>query len=61
MNKFQAKSDLSAVSETFIKLEIDDLVKDRLLWQERIARSILPKEVLPNVIHPLKTDIVKIA
>ena len=60
MSQFQAKSDLSAVSATFIKLEIDDLVKDQLLWQEQLARSFNPTEILPNVIHPLKTNIVKI-
>ncbi|MBU3560421.1 hypothetical protein [Polynucleobacter hallstattensis] len=60
MNQFQAKSDLSAVSSTFIKLEIDDLVRDRLLWQEQIARSFNPTEILPNVIHPLQANILKI-
>jgi len=60
MNQFQEKSNLSAVSATFIKLEIDDLVKDRLLWQERLAKSFNPTEILPNVIHPLQTNIVKI-
>jgi hypothetical protein len=60
MNQFQAKSDLSAVSATFIKLEIDDLVRDHLLWQERLARSFSPTEILPNVIHPLQAHIVKI-
>ena len=61
MNQFQAKSDLSAVSATFIKLEIDDLVRDHLLWQERLARSFSPTEILPNVIHSLQANIVKIA
>ena len=60
MNQFQAKSDLSAVSATFIKLEIDDLVRDRLLWQAQIARSFNPTEILPNVIHPLQANILKI-
>jgi hypothetical protein len=44
MNQFQAKSDLSAVSATFIKLEIDDLVKDRLLWQEQLAHAVHGEE-----------------
>ena len=60
MNQSQAKSDLSAVSVTFIKLEIDDLVRDRLLWQEKLARSFNPTEILPNVIHPLQANIIKI-
>jgi hypothetical protein len=60
MNQFQAKSDLSAVSETFIQLKIDDLVRDRLLWQEQLARSFNPTAILPNVIHPLQANIVKV-
>ena len=61
MNQIQAKNNLSAVSLAFVELEINDLVKDRLIWQKWLSSSMNSREILPNVIHPLQTDIVKIA
>jgi len=60
MNQIRTKNNLSAVSSAFVELEINDLVKDRLLWQKWLESSMNPRETLPNVIHPLRTDIVKI-
>ena len=38
-------------SEVFIELHIEDLVKDRLLWQERVDKRAYQSDALPSVIH----------
>jgi len=38
-------------SEVFVELHIDDLVKDRLLWQEQVGRQAYPSDTMPSVIH----------
>jgi hypothetical protein len=38
-------------SEVFVELHIDDLVKDRLLWQEQVGRRAYPSDTMPSVIH----------
>jgi len=38
-------------SEVFVELHIDDLVKDRLLWEEQVGRRAYPGDSMPSVIH----------
>ena len=43
--------------KVFVELRIDDLVKDRLLWQAQLGKSPQPSSNLPNVIHTLESSL----
>jgi len=47
-------------SESFVELHIEDLVKDRLLWQAQVGRRAYPSDTLPSVIHILESSLTAI-
>jgi hypothetical protein len=53
MGQKDAVNKVQQTSGSFVELHIEDLVKDRLLWQAQIGRSEYPKDTLPSVIHIL--------
>jgi hypothetical protein len=51
MGQKEVLNQLPVASEVFVELHIDDLVKDRLLWQEHVGRRAYPSDAMPSVIH----------
>ena len=47
-------------SGSFVELHIEDLVKDRLLWQAQVGRRAYPSDSLPSVIHILESSLTAI-
>lgn len=41
-------------SANFVELRVDDLVKDRLVWQGEVRKQIGTLSGLPNVIHAIR-------
>jgi hypothetical protein len=41
-------------SANFVELRVDDLVKDRLIWQGEVRKQIGTLSGLPNVIHAIR-------
>ena len=62
LNQSQHKSEQAAQqsSESFVELHIEDLVKDRLLWQAQVGRRAYPSDTLPSVIHILESSLIAI-
>ncbi|GEM_PF-1284315 len=42
-------------SANFVELRVDDLVKDRLVWQGEVRKQIGALGGLPNVIHAIRS------
>jgi len=42
-------------STNFVELSLDDLVKDRLVWQGEVQKQIGTLGGLPNVIHAIRS------
>ena len=57
MGQKDAISKVQQTSGSFVELHIEDLVKDRLLWQAQIGRPEYPKDSLPSVIHILESSL----
>ena len=62
LNQSQHKSQeaVQQSSESFVELHIEDLVKDRLLWQAQVGRRTYPSDALPSVIHILESSLTAI-
>jgi hypothetical protein len=61
MNPSQDNSNATIGASSFTQLAIEDLVRDRLVWQGRLEKMMNSNTILPSVIHPIKSNIVKIA
>ena len=46
--------------ESFVELHIEDLVRDRLLWQAQVGRRTYPSDALPSVIHIVESSLTAI-
>jgi hypothetical protein len=57
MGQKKALSKSFGVSGVFVELHIEDLVKERLLWQEQFGRRAYPRDNLPSVIHILGSSL----
>lgn len=57
MGQKDVVSKVQQISGSFVELHIEDLVKDRLLWQAQIGRSEYLKDTLPSVIHILESSL----
>jgi hypothetical protein len=57
MGQKDAISKVQQTSGSFVELHIEDLVKDRLLWQAQIGRPEYPNDTLPSVIHILESSL----
>jgi hypothetical protein len=51
MGQKEAVAKSLVTSEVFVELHIEDLVRERLLWQEQVGRRAYPSDSLPSVIH----------
>ena len=51
MGQKEALNQSKQASGSFVELHIEDLVKDRLLWQAQVGRLAYPCDTLPSVIH----------
>ena len=62
LNQLQRKSQeaVQQSSGSFVELHIEDLVKDRLLWQAQVGRRTYPSDSLPSVIHILESSLTAI-
>jgi hypothetical protein len=62
LNQSQHKLEQAAQqsSESFVELHIEDLVKDRLLWQAQVGRRAYPSDTLPSVIHIIESSLTAI-
>ena len=62
LNQSQHKSQeaVQQSSGSFVELHIEDLVKDRLLWQAQVGRRAYPSDGLPSVIHILESSLTAI-
>jgi hypothetical protein len=58
MGQKEAISKPLGTSEVFVELHIEDLVKDRLLWQEQVGRRAYPSDALPSVIHIIGSSLI---
>ena len=58
MGQKEAVSKTLGASEVFVELHIEDLVKDRLLWQEQVGRRAYPSDTLPSVIHIIGSSLI---
>ena len=55
MGQKEALGNSQQASGSFVELHIEDLVKDRLLWQAQVGRRAYPSDTLPSVIHILES------
>ena len=62
LNQSQHKSQQTAqqAAESFVELHIEDLVKDRLVWQAQVGRRAYPSDTLPSVIYILESSLAAI-
>jgi hypothetical protein len=60
MGQKEALGNSQQASESFVELHIEDLVKDRLLWQAQVGRRAYPADALPSVIHILESSLTAI-
>ncbi|QWD64675.1 hypothetical protein [Polynucleobacter sp. MWH-UH2A] len=60
MGQKEVAGKLPQTSESFVELHIEDLVKDRLLWQAQIGRRAYPNDNLPSVIHIVESTLTAI-
>mgnify|MGYP006290968833 FL=1 len=51
---------LKANSRYFVELQIEDLVKSYLHWNEGLNKRTYPSDVLPSVIHGVDSGLVTI-
>ena len=51
---------LKANSRYFVELQIEDLVKSYLHWNEGLNKRKYPSDVLPSVIHSVDSGLVTI-
>lgn len=58
MGQKEAVSKPLGASEVFVELHIEDLVKERLLWQEQVGRRSYPSGSLPSVIHIIGSSLI---
>ena len=56
----QAQQAAQQPLESFVELHIEDLVRDRLLWQAQVGRRTYPSDTLPSVIHIVESSLTAI-